>query len=111
MSEKCRLRIMSERQLVGRSVEAKRAQRKSQRFIHLGECVASFRKSVREILPHSRFLRALSGEKQHDVHALEADDHRGPREARAKRYQKHGAALANSTLLYCFVDRYRDRSR
>ena len=111
MRQKCGLSVVCKRQLFRWSVKAEGAQRESQRFIDFGECVARLRKRLGEILPHSRFLRALAREQQHDVHALKADDHRRPRESRAESYEKHGAAFANPTFLYCLVDRDGYRSR
>src|SRR4051812_36430776 len=84
VSKQSGLRIAGSRELLGRALEAEPAQVSAERGIDLAKNGACCGKSFREVLPHPRFLRALSGKEQYDVHWLESNDHRGPGESGAK---------------------------
>jgi hypothetical protein len=62
-------------ELFGRSLEAKLAQVSAERGVDLTEYALREGKRLGEILSHSRFLGALTGEKKYDVHRLKANDH------------------------------------
>jgi hypothetical protein len=56
MREQRRLRIQRRREIVSRSLEAKRAQLEIQSVVDFLEYSLRFRKSIREVFPHSSFL-------------------------------------------------------
>src|SRR5512138_384669 len=68
VGEKCRLRVECRGQIVGGTFEAELAQTESKSLIDFIEHASCFRKSVREILPHSGLLRSLPGKEQNDFH-------------------------------------------
>jgi hypothetical protein len=69
------LRITSSGELFGGALEAKLAQVRAECCVNFTEYAFRNGKRVGEILSHSRFLGALTGEKKNDVHRLKANDH------------------------------------
>src|SRR5688500_16099096 len=109
--EQRRLRVVGQRQLVGRPFEAELAEREAQSIVNLLENLPRFRKLLGEILTHAGFLRPLTGKQKDDVHSLKADYHRRPREAGAESDKKDRASLVNLPPLDCFVDSNWNRGR
>src|SRR5687768_13880917 len=95
MREQRRLRVMRERERVGRTFEAQLRQRFAECGIGLLKNIRSRRERGGEVLSHPRLLRSLPGEQQDYVHRVrgtgcgvsrslmsEANDERGPCETR-----------------------------
>src|SRR4051812_8011092 len=68
MREQRRLRVVGERQLVGRTLETEFAERRTERRVRALEDVFGARKRLDEILAHSGLLRALARKKENDIH-------------------------------------------
>ena len=72
MCQQRRLSVVGQRELLGRTVETKLAERKTERLVDFVENPARFRKFIGQLLSHARLLRTLPGKQQYDVHLLKS---------------------------------------
>ena len=72
MGKQRRLRVVGERQLIGRPLEAEPADGQAQRGVGAVKDGACLGKGLGEIPSHAGLLRALAGEQEDDVHARSA---------------------------------------
>ena len=100
-----RLSVVGQHELLGRTVEAKLAERETESLVDFLENLAGFRKFIGQLLSHAGLLRPLPGKQQYDVHLLKAHYHRRPCKSGAESDKENCASFVNLTALDRLVER------